>query len=694
MSTKGNIGVTSQNIFPIIKKFLYSDHEIFLRELVSNAVDATQKLKTLASVGEVKGELGDTRVRVILNKGKKTITIQDHGIGMTAEEVDKYINQIAFSGAEEFVNKYKDNAAAIIGHFGLGFYSAFMVADKVEIFSLSYQDDAKAVHWSCDGSPEYTMEETIKSDRGTDIVLHINEEYTQYLEDATVEGLLTKYCKFLPVEIAFGKKKEWKDGKQVETEEDNVINDVNPAWTRKPADLTDEDYQKFYHQLYPGHMDEPLFHIHLNVDYPFNLTGILYFPRIKNNIDIQRNKIQLYCNQVFVTDEVENIVPQYLTLLHGVIDSPDIPLNVSRSYLQSDNNVKKISNHITKKVADKLAEIFKNNRDDFEKKWDDIKLFIQYGMLSDEKFYDRAVGFALLKNTEDKYTTFEEYKTQVKVNQTDKNGDIIMLYAQDADACYTYIQRAKEKGYDVLLMDGELDVHAMSQFEQKSYGDGSNDNKETIRFVRVDSDVIENLIQKEDKAKVELSASEEDALRYTFESQLPKTDKTNYAVSLEAVSADALPVFLTQNEFMRRMKEMSVHQQGMAFYGNMPDQYNLVINTANEKIQTLIKDINTVCESQVHSLLEQIATKQAEEKTLQEAQKGKQDADLTQDEKDAVTNVTKELAALKMQLKEQYATYAASSEKIHQLIDIAMLAAGQLKGEALAKFVNRSVELL
>ncbi len=694
MSTKGNIGVTSQNIFPIIKKFLYSDHEIFLRELVSNAVDATQKLKTLASVGEVKGELGDTRVRVILNKNKKTITIQDHGIGMTAEEVDKYINQIAFSGAEEFVNKYKDNAAAIIGHFGLGFYSAFMVADKVEIFSLSYQDDAKAVHWSCDGSPEYTMEETIKSDRGTDIVLHINEEYTQYLEDATVEGLLTKYCKFLPVEIAFGKKKEWKDGKQVETEEDNVINDVNPAWTRKPADLTDEDYQKFYHQLYPGHMDEPLFHIHLNVDYPFNLTGILYFPRIKNNIDIQRNKIQLYCNQVFVTDEVENIVPQYLTLLHGVIDSPDIPLNVSRSYLQSDNNVKKISNHITKKVADKLAEIFKNNRDDFEKKWDDIKLFIQYGMLSDEKFYDRAVGFALLKNTEDKYTTFEEYKTQVKVNQTDKNGDIIMLYAQDADACYTYIQRAKEKGYDVLLMDGELDVHAMSQFEQKSYGDGSNDNKETIRFVRVDSDVIENLIQKEDKAKVELSASEEDALRYTFESQLPKTDKTNYAVSLEAVSADALPVFLTQNEFMRRMKEMSVHQQGMAFYGNMPDQYNLVINTANEKIQTLIKDINTVCESQVHSLLEQIATKQAEEKTLQEAQKGKQDADLTQEEKDAVTNVTKELAALKMQLKEQYATYAASSEKIHQLIDIAMLAAGQLKGEALAKFVNRSVELL
>lgn len=694
MSKKGNIGVTSDNIFPVIKKFLYSDHEIFLRELISNAVDATQKLKTLASVGEAKGELGDTRVRVLIDKKKKTLTVQDHGIGMTAEEVDKYINQIAFSGAEEFVNKYKDKAEAIIGHFGLGFYSAFMVADKVEIFSLSYQEDAKAVHWSCDGSPEYTMEETIKAERGTDIVLHINDEYAQYLEDATVEGLLTKYCKFLPVEIAFGKKKEWKDGKQVETDEDNIINDVNPAWTRKPADLTDEDYQKFYHQLYPHQMDEPLFHIHLNVDYPFNLTGILYFPRIKNNIDIQRNKIQLYCNQVFVTDEVENIVPQYLTLLHGVIDSPDIPLNVSRSYLQSDNNVKKISSHITKKVADKLAEIFKNDREDFEKKWDDIKLFIQYGMLSDEKFYDRAVGFALLKNIDGKYFTFEEYKAQVKDAQTDKNGDLIMLYAQDADASYAYIQRAKEKGYDVLLMDGELDVHAMSQFEQKSYGDGSDDKKQMIRFVRVDSDVIENLIQKEDKAKVELTANEEDALRYSFESQLPKTDKTNYAVTLEAVSADALPVFLTQNEFMRRMKEMSAHQQGMSFYGNMPDQYNLVINTANDKVKALLAEITDACAEGTAPIVEQIAAKQAEEKTLQEAQKGKKDADLTQEEKDAVTNVTKELAALKQQLKEQYSNYAASSDKLHQLIDIAMLAAGQLKGEALAKFVSRSVELL
>ena len=692
--TKGNIGVTSQNIFPIIKKFLYSDHEIFLRELVSNAVDATQKLKTLASVGEAKGELGDTRVRVILNKQKKTLTVQDHGIGMTAEEVDKYINQIAFSGAEEFVNKYKDNAAAIIGHFGLGFYSAFMVADKVEIFSLSYQEDAKAVHWSCDGSPEYTMEETIKAERGTDIVLHINDEYAQYLEDATVEGLLTKYCKFLPVEIAFGMKKEWKDGKQVETEEENVINDVNPAWTRKPADLTEEDYKNFYHQLYPNQMDEPLFHIHLNVDYPFNLTGVLYFPRIKNNIDIQRNKIQLYCNQVFVTDEVENIVPQYLTLLHGVIDSPDIPLNVSRSYLQSDNNVKKISSHITKKVADKLAEIFKNDREDFEKKWDDIKLFIQYGMLSDEKFYDRAVGFALLKNIDGKYFTFAEYKDHVKENQVDKNNDLILLYAQDADASYAYIQRAKEKGYDVLLMDGELDVHAMSQYEQKSYGDGNDDAKQMIRFVRVDSDVIENLIQKEDKAKVELTANEEDALRYSFESLLPKTDKTNYVVSLEAVSVDALPVFLTQNEFMRRMKEMSAHQQGMSFYGNMPDQYNLVINTANDKVKNLLAEITTACAEGTAPIVEKISAKQLEENTLREAQKGKKDADLTQEEKDAVTNITKELAALKQQLKEQYATHAASNDKLHQLIDIAMLAAGQLKGEALAKFVNRSVELL
>ena len=695
MSSKGNIGVTSDNIFPVIKKFLYSDHEIFLREIISNAIDATQKLKTLASVGDAKGDLGDTRVYVLVDKDKKTLTIRDHGIGMTAEEVDKYINQIAFSGAEEFVNKYKDKAEAIIGHFGLGFYSAFMVSDKVEIFSQSYQEDAKAVHWSCDGTPEYTMEETIKAERGTDIVLHINDEFKQYLEDATIEGLLKKYCKFLPVEIVFGKKKEWKDGKQVDTAEDNIINDINPAWMRKPADLTDEDYEKFYHELYPDQMDEPLFHIHLNVDYPFHLTGILYFPKIKNNIDIQRHKIQLYCNQVFVTDEIENIVPQYLTLLHGVIDSPDIPLNVSRSYLQSDNNVKKISNHITKKVADKLAEIFKTNREDFEKKWDDIKLFIQYGMLSDDKFYERAVGFALLKNIEGKYYTLDEYKSLVKEKQTDKNGDLILLYAQDADASYSYIERAKEKGYDVLLMDGELDVHAMSQFEQKCYGNGSEeDKKDMIRFVRVDSDVIENLISKADKAAVNLSAADEDALRYTFETQLPKTDKTNYVVSLESVSADALPVFLTQNEFMRRMKEMSAHQQGMSFYGTMPDQYNLVINTANPKVASLLQDINTACSEKVAPLMEQINAKQKEENDLRASQKDKKAGDLTQEEKDALSTVTKDLAALRLQLKEQYGDYAKSSDKVHQLIDIAMLASGQLKGEALAKFVNRSVELL
>ena len=692
--SKGNIGVTSNNIFPVIKKFLYSDHEIFLRELISNAVDATQKLKTLSSVGEAKGDLGDLKVEVLLDKNKKTLTVRDHGIGMTAEEVDKYINQIAFSGAEEFVNKYKDKAEAIIGHFGLGFYSAFMVAKKVEIYSQSYQEDAKAVHWSCEGDPEYTMEDTIKSERGTDIVLHIDDEFAQYLEDATIEGLLKKYCKFLPVAIAFGKKKEWKDGKQVETGEDNIINNTAPAWTRKPSDLKDEDYDTFYHELYPMQMDEPLFHIHLNVDYPFHLTGILYFPKIKNNLDVHRNKIQLYCNQVFVTDEVENIVPEYLTLLHGVIDSPDIPLNVSRSYLQSDNNVKKISGYITKKVADKLAELFKNDRENFEKKWDDVKMFIQYGMLTDEKFYDKAVGFALMKNIDGKYFTLDEYKTQIKENQTDKNGDLIALYAQDPDASYSYIERAKAKGYDVLLMDGELDVHAMSQFEQKSYGDGTEEKKGALRFVRVDSDVIENLIAKEDKPRVELTSEQEDALRYSFESQLPKTDKTNYVVSFEAVSADALPVFLTQNEFMRRMKEMSAHQQGMSFYGTMPDSYNLVVNTANAKVSALTGELVSACAEKAAPLNEQIAAKQKEEEALKEAQKGKKDADLTQEEKDAVSNVTKELGDLRAELKAVYAENAAQNEKVKQMIDIALLASGLLKGEALAKFVNRSVELL
>ncbi|MBP5658654.1 MAG: molecular chaperone HtpG [Paludibacteraceae bacterium] len=687
---KGNIGVTSDNIFPVIKKFLYSDHEIFLRELISNAVDATQKLKTLSTAGAFKGELGDMRVRVRIDKDKKTLTVSDHGIGMSAEEVEKYINQIAFSGAEEFVNQYKDKAEAIIGHFGLGFYSAFMVADKVEIFSQSYDENAKAVHWSCEGNPEYQMEETIKAERGTDVVLHINDEFSQYLEDATIEGLLKKYCKFLPVEIAFSMKKEWKDGKQVETGEENIVNNTTPAWTRKPADLKDEDYKAFYRELYPMQFDEPLFHIHLNVDYPFHLTGILYFPKIKNNLDVHRNKIQLYCNQVFVTDEVSNIVPEYLTLLHGVIDSPDIPLNVSRSYLQSDNNVKKISSHITKKVADKLAELYKNDRTDFEKKWDDIKLFIQFGMLSDEKFYDRAIGFALMKNVDKQYFTLDEYKAKVKDAQTDKNGDLIMLYAQDADASYTYIQRAKEKGYDVLLMDGELDVHAMSQFEQKNteYGTDGEEKKGALRFVRVDSDVIENLIVKEDKAAVNLTTEEEDALRYSFEGLLPKNDKTNYVVSLENVSADALPVFLTQNEWMRRMKEMSAHQQGMSFYGQMPDSYNLVVNIAHPKVQALLAEIKEATGNSLDELNQQVEVLRKEQQAEKDAKK---DEPKEGEEK---RDLTKEIAALREQIKQHYTEGAKANDKVSQLLDIAFLASGLLKGEALAKFVNRSVELL
>ena len=655
MATKGNIGVTSDNIFPVIKKFLYSDHEIFLRELISNAVDATQKLKTLSSVGEAKGDLGDLRVRVLIDKKKNTLTVSDHGIGMTAEEVDKYINQIAFSGAEEFLGKYKDKTEAIIGHFGLGFYSAFMVSDKVEIFSQSYLPDAKAVHWSCSGDPEYTMEETIKSERGTDVVLHINEEFKQYLEDATIESLLRKYCKFLPVEIAFGMKKEWKDGKEVVVrdengkEVENIINNTNPAWTRKPAELKDEDYKAFYHELYPMQMDEPLFHIHLNVDYPFHLTGILYFPRIKSNLDVKRNKIQLYCNQVFVTDEVENIVPEYLTLLHGVIDSPDIPLNVSRSYLQSDNNVKKISGHITKKVADKLAEMYKNDKEDFEKKWDDIKLFIQFGMLTDEKFYERAIGFALLKNIQGEYFTLEEYKAKIKDAQTDKDGNLVALYTQDPDAHYTFIERAKEKGYDVLLMNGELDVHQISQFEQKA-------EEGKLRFVRIDSDTIENLIRKEDQAKDTYSNEQKEGFRKAFEGLLPETDKLRYFVSCEAAASDALPVFLTQNEFMRRMKEMSQHQQGMSFYGQMPDQYNLVINTSHPLIQELVGKMQS---EEVEEVPE---TKEGEEP--------------------------------KAAVKKTVYTLTGEDERLHQLFDIALLASGQLKGESLAKFVNRSVSLL
>lgn len=647
------IKVTSENIFPVIKKFLYSDHEIFLRELISNAVDATQKLKTLSRSGDVKGDMGDVRVRVLIDKKKKTLTVQDHGIGMTAEEVDKYINQIAFSGAEEFVNKYKDQAEAIIGHFGLGFYSAFMVADKVEIFTLSYKDDVKAVHWSCSGDTEVEMEDTIKAERGTDIVLHINKEFEQYLEDATIEGLLKKYCKFLPVEIAFGKKKEWKDGKEVELDEENIINNVAPAWTKKPADLKEEDYKTFYHELYPTQMDEPLFHIHLNVDYPFNLTGILYFPKIKSNLDVHRNKIQLYCNQVFVTDEVENIVPEYLTLLHGVIDSPDIPLNVSRSYLQSDNNVKKISSHITKKVADKLAEMYKTDKADFEKKWDDIKMFIQFGMLTDEKFYEKAVDFALLKNLDGEYYTQKDYIEKIKANQTDKDGNIVVLYTQDKDLNYTYIERAKQKGYDVLEMTGELDVHQMSQAEQK---------QEKLRFVRVDSDVIENIIKKNvnENANDNYTDEQKEGMRKAFEQVLPENSKLNYYINCEATAEDALPVFLTQNEFMRRMKEMSAHQQGMSFYGQMPDQYNVVINTA-------------------HPLIKELMDKMTSETVNVNANENANVNEKT--EKKGKTEKTV------WTLKDQ-------DERLKQLFDIALLASGQLKGEALANFVNRSVSLL
>ena len=639
---KGTIGVTSDNIFPVIKKFLYSDHEIFLRELISNAVDATQKLKVISrQPSAINIPMDDLRVRVSIDKNKKTLTVSDHGIGMTAEEVDKYINQIAFSGAEEFLEKYKDKTEAIIGHFGLGFYSSFMVSKKVEIFSQSYQEDAKAVHWSCEGSPEYTMEETIKAERGTDIVLHLDDEFPQYLEDATIEGLLKKYCKFLPVEIAFGKKKEWKDGKEVELDEENIINDVNPAWTRKPSELTDEDYDKFYHELYPMQFDEPLFHIHLNVDYPFNLTGILYFPKIKSNLDVHRNKIQLYCNQVYVTDEVENIVPEYLTLLHGVIDSPDIPLNVSRSYLQSDNNVKKISGYITKKVADKLAELYKADKEGFAKKWDDIKMFIQFGMLTDEKFYDKATGFALYG----KYATLDEYKDQVRDNQVDKDGNMVLLYTNDPDAHYTYIERAKAKGYDVLLMDGELDVHMMSQAEQKN---------EKLRFVRIDSDTIENLIKKEDAVQDTYSAEQKEGLRKAFEALLPSdADKLKYYVSCEAAAADALPVFLTQNEFMRRMKEMAAHQQGMNFYGQMPDSYTIVLNTSHPMIQELIGKETS---EEVQEEVEKDGKKETEVKTVYKLE--------------------------------------GEDERMKQLIDLALLASGQLKGEALAKFVNRSVELL
>ena len=684
---KGNIGVTSDNIFPVIKKFLYSDHEIFLRELVSNAVDATQKLKTLAAVGEYKGELGDLTIRISIDKKKKTLTVSDRGLGMTADEVNSYINQIAFSSAGDFLEKYKNDAQAIIGHFGLGFYSAFMVSEKVEIFTQSYKEGAAAQHWSCKGDPEYILEDTIKSERGTDIVLNIDDENKDFLEESKIQELLTKYCKFLPVEIAFGKKKEWKDGKDVETDKDNIINNTKPAWTRKPADLKDEDYSSFYHELYPMTMDEPLFHIHMNVDYPFNLTGILYFPKIKNNIDIQRNKIQLYSNQVFVTDHVENIVPEYLTLLHGVIDSPDIPLNVSRSYLQSDSNVKKISAHITKKVADRLFDIFKSDRPQFEQKWDDLKLFIQYGMLSDEKFYERAEKFALLKNVDGKYFTLEEYKELTKAEQTDKENNLIYLYATNKDEQYTYVEDAKAKGYDVLIMDGQLDVHAISQLEQKS---------EKTRFVRVDSDVIDKLIQKENTGSVALNEEQRNALVSVFESQIPTIEKANFIVTFEQLAPTANPVFVTQNEFMRRMKDMSAMQGGgmMSFYGEMPDSFNLVINTAHPLIEKLVSEEETATEAETAPFNAQLGEMKNRQTSLKDSHKGKKDEEISSEEKEELESLQKKIDELTENKKNVYRAYAADNKQVRQLIDLALLANNMLKGEALAKFVKRSVELM
>lgn len=682
MSAKGNIGVTSENIFPIIKKFLYSDHEIFLRELVSNAVDATQKLKTLASVGEFKGEMGDLTVRVKFDDS--TITISDRGIGMTAEEIDKYINQIAFSGAEEFVKKYKNDAAAIIGHFGLGFYSSFMVSKKVEIVTKSYKEGAVAMKWSCDGTPEYTMEETDKADRGTDIILYIDDENKDFLNKEKINGLLTKYCRFLPVEIAFGKKQEWKDGKYVDTDQDNIINDTKPAWVRKPSELKDEDYKKFYQDLYPM-SEEPLFWIHLNVDYPFNLTGILYFPRIKSNLDLHRNKIQLYCNQVFVTDSVEGIVPEFLTLLHGVLDSPDIPLNVSRSYLQSDQNVKKISSHITKKVADRLEEIFKTDRAQFEEKWDSLKLFIQYGMLTDEKFYDRAVKFTLVKDVEGKYFTLEEYKNLIKDNQTDKDGNLIYLYTTNKDEQYSYIQAAKDKGYSVLEMNGQLDVHAIGQLEQKF---------EKSRFTRVDGDTIDNLIRKADANQVALDEEQKNALREVFKSQLPKVEKAEFYVTFEALGEAANPVILTQSEYMRRMREMSAMQPGMSFYGEMPDSFNFVLNTDHALVKKVLADEETACAESLKPILADIKGWEARQADLRESQSKKKEEEITAEEKEDMTNTNHKLDELRGQRDQILADYAKGNNLVSQLIDLALLGNGMLKGEALSRFIKRSVKMI
>ena len=682
MSKQGNIGVTSENIFPIIKKFLYSDQEIFLRELVSNAVDATQKLKTLASVGEFKGELGDLTVRVKFDD--QTITISDRGIGMTAEEIDKYINQIAFSGAEEFVEKYKNDAAAIIGHFGLGFYSSFMVSKKVEIITRSYKEGAVAMKWSCDGTPSYTLEETEKADRGTDIVLYIDDESKEFLNKEKLNGLLTKYCRFLPVEIAFGKKQEWKDGKYVDTDADNIINDTKPAWVRKPSELKEEDYKKFYQDLYPM-SDEPLFWIHLNVDYPFHLTGVLYFPKVKSNIELNKNKIQLYCNQVYVTDSVEGIVPDFLTLLHGVLDSPDIPLNVSRSYLQSDSNVKKISTYITKKVSDRLQSIFKNDRSQYEEKWNDLKIFINYGMLTQEDFYDRAKDFALFTDTEGKHFTFEEYQKLIKENQTDKEGNLIYLYANNKDEQYSYIDAAEAKGYSVLLMDGQLDIAVVSMLEQKL---------EKSRFMRVDSDVIDRLIVKDDSEKQNLPQEKQEELSTLFKSQVPAIEKSEFTVVAQSLGETAAPVVITQSEYMRRMKEMANIQAGMSFYGEMPDMFNLVLNTDHKLIKEVIQQEEAACSNDLTSLNVQMNTLDTERKNLRKQHEGKKQDEIPAAEKDQLESLDKQWDELKGKKNALLSDFAGNQPVVRQLIDLALLQNGMLKGEALTRFVKRSIELI
>ncbi len=681
---KGNIGVTTENIFPVIKKFLYSDHEIFLRELVSNAVDATQKLKTYASKGDFKGELGDLTVRVSLDKEAGTITISDHGIGMTAEEIDKYINQIAFSGANDFLDKYKDDANAIIGHFGLGFYSAFMVAKKVDIITRSYQEGAQAVKWSCDGSPEFTLEDAERAERGTDIVLHIDDDCKEFLEESRISTLLNKYCRFLPIAVAFGKKKEWKDGKQVDTEEDNVINDTAPLWMKKPQELKDEDYKKFYRDLYPM-SDEPLFWIHLNVDYPFNLTGVLYFPKIKSNIDLQKNKIQLYCNQVYVTDSVEGIVPDFLTLLHGVIDSPDIPLNVSRSYLQSDSNVKKISTYISKKVSDRLQAIFKNDRKEFEQKWDDLKLFIHYGLLTQEDFYDKANKYTLFKDTDGKYYTYEEYQTLIKDNQTDKDGNLIYLYANNKEEQYSYIEAASAKGYNVLLMDGQLDTALVGMLEHKF---------EKARFTRVDSDVVDRLIAKEDDKKADIEVGKEEILSSVFTSQLPQINKVEFHVEAHSLGENASPILITQGEYMRRMKEMANLQPGMAFYGEMPDMFNLVLNVDHKLIKSVMTDTDQAIEAELSPIEAELRGLNARQAVIEQAQKDKKADEITETEKNDLADVEKKIADEKSKKEAVISKYAAGNKVVHQLIDLALLQNGMLKGEALNNFVKRSIELI